>query len=125
MRKANKDKYYKGSVDNHKKSKGWFVGHFMGKYGFPLLETDEVEVCWKVLKKGFCDKLHYHKRGVEIAIIIKGWYGGLVNGKKYRVKEKEFMVVYPESQVDVTEFQPGTELVLIKAPSAPNDKYEV
>ena len=120
-----KQTHVKGSVDDHKKSKGWFLGRFMDQYGYPELNHEDIEVCWKKLEKGFKDPLHYHKEGTEIAIMINGWFSGNVDGKEFRLDEREYLVVYPETNLEVTDYKVGTEFVLIKFPSVPNDKYFV
>lgn len=126
MNKSNKNTYFKGNVDNHKDSKGWFVGQFMGKYRCPELETDEVEVCWKVLKKkNEPDPPHIHKKGVEIAIVISGWFKAIINGEEVHVGKREYVVVYPESKLERIENKEGTEVLVIKAPSVPDDKFLV
>lgn len=122
---ANKNKYVKGNTSDFKKSGGWFIGQFMSKWGHPELETQEVEVGLKILRKGDKDKLHYHKKGVEIAIVISGWFKASVNGEQVEAKERDFLIVYPQAQLELVDFIDGTEVIVVKAPSIPSDKFDV
>ena len=125
MKAKNRNKFVKGSVGGFDASKGWFLGQFMDKYGREDLQTEEVEVCWKVLKKGYRDPLHYHKKGTEIAIVVSGWFEARVEGEAVRVEKKDFLVVYPEAKLEVVDFEVRTEVVVVKAPSVVDDKFGV
>lgn len=125
MKKANKNKFFLGKLKDFQKFKGYFIGQFMEEKGFPLLETEEVEVAWKKLPKNFDEeKPHLHKRGVEINIVIKGKYRTLLNGELVEISEKEFLVVYPRTSLKNISATKGTELIVVKAPSVANDKFE-
>lgn len=125
MKKTNKNKFFKGKLDDFQKFSGYFIGQFMGEKGFPILETDEVEIAYKKLPEKFeGDKPHFHKKGVEISIIIKGKFKAQVNKKIVEISEKEFLVVYPRTTLKKISAQKDTELIVVKAPSVPNDKFQ-
>lgn len=124
MKSNNKDKFFTGKFSDFKATKGWAVGQFMGKRGFPDLETDEVEVCWKIIPKQTEYKFHYHKKGVEITVVISGSYSLIVNGQKLSLKKGDFLVVYPETKLRNLGAEKGAEAIVIKAPSIAGDKYE-
>ncbi len=97
----------------------------MGDKGLPILETTEVEVAYKKLPEKFEEERpHYHKKGVEINIVIKGKYKVQINESIIVISQKEFLVVYPQAKLKNISAQKGTELIVIKAPSVPNDKFQ-
>lgn len=121
----NKNKFVKGNLKDFGDTSGYFVGRFMGDRGRSDLETDEVEIAFKILPENFGDeKPHYHKGGVEINIVINGSYKVLINGEEVTLNEKDFLVVYPESKLKNLSAKKNTELIVVKAPSLPHDKYE-
>ncbi len=125
MKKTNKNKHYFGNVSQFSETEGYFLGQFMGERRFPLLETDEAEITWKKIPTVFNeDKPHFHKVRVEINIVIPGRYQLIVNGKKLELKKGDFLVVYPEAKLINLSADEGTELIVVKAPSVPNDKFD-
>ncbi|MEK7497342.1 MAG: hypothetical protein AAB656_00290 [Patescibacteria group bacterium] len=125
MKVQNRNKFFLGKLENFQRFSGYFVGRFMGEKGFPVLETDEVEIAWKKLPINFHDeRSHFHKKGVEINIVIKGKYKASVNGELIEISEKEFLIVYPQTTLKNISATEGTELVVIKAPSISNDKFD-
>ncbi|HEV2339478.1 MAG TPA: hypothetical protein VGT05_01785 [Patescibacteria group bacterium] len=91
----------------------------------PLLKSSLVEVAWQHIgnkKPSFEDK-HYHKKAVEITIVLKGSATFLANGIKQIAYAGDFWVVYPQTVIE--EFATGddTEFIVIKAPSILGDKY--
>ncbi len=121
----NKNRFIKGSVGDFGDSKGWFIGQFMDKYGRPDLKVEEVEVCWKVLDSSYSDPEHYHKVGTEIQVVVSGWCELEIDSEFVKLERKDFLVVYPYTKLKVLNFEVGTEIVLTKFPSAPDDKFNV
>ena len=125
MKIENKNKFYHGSYKNFKDTSGYFIGQFMGQKGYPLLETEEVEIAYKKLPADFGDETpHYHKKGVEINIVISGSYKVWIQAKEIELKKGNFLIVYPESELKNISAEEGTELIVIKSPSVPDDKFE-
>lgn len=126
MRSDNKNKFAKGQIADFDSTKGYFIGRFMGEKGFPNLETDEVEIAWKKIPMTLDEpRAHYHKVGVEINIVISGGYTAEVNGEIVDLKRGDFLVVYPESPLRNIKAEDGTELIVVKAPSVSQDKFDV
>lgn len=97
----------------------------MGERNYPLLETDEVEIAWKKLPTRFNDdKPHFHKKGVEVNIVVSGAYKVSVEGKEKTLKAGNFLVVYPKAKLKNISAEHGTEIIAVKAPSVPNDKFD-
>lgn len=96
--------------------KGWFIGNFE-----PTLHlTSDVEVGIKKYKKGDYEKKHYHKIAIEFTVIVSGLVQ--MNGISY--KENEIIKILPGISTDFHVLE-DTITVVVKVPSANNDKYEV
>ena len=126
MKTANKDRYFFGNIKDFQKTKGYFIGQFMGERNFPQLETDEVEIAWKTLPITFNEQEpHFHKKGIEINIVISGSYRIWIEGEEKEFKKGDFLVVYPEARLRNVSAKEGTELIVVKAPSVPGDKFDL
>ena len=99
-----------------------FFGHFMDE---ELLKSDLVEVSWQNIsnKKPDPKDKHFHKRSVEINIVISGWVKVTLNGQRFKVKNGECYIIYPQAVIEDVEAGYETELIVISAPSIPGDKY--
>ena len=124
MLSENKNKFVHGIVSDFDETGGYFIGQFMGQRGKPVLETEEVEVAWKKIPTEFSDsKPHYHKRGVEINIVINGSITVLISEKEITIRKGEFLVVYPETELLDISAEEETEMIVVKSPSVPDDKF--
>lgn len=94
--------------------KGWFIGNFEPT----LLNTNDFEVAIKRYNAGDYEESHHHKIATEFTIIVEGEVE--MNGTKY-IKDDIIMIQPNES----TDFKCITDVVtvVIKTPSANNDKY--
>ena len=100
MKKSSRDGYVLRNINEMSNSKGYIVGRFMGKYGLTNSQTDEVEVAWKKLtEKDSYEKGHFHKKGVEINIVIAGSCQMVVNNSLVKMQQGDFLIVYPQSRV--------------------------
>jgi len=93
---------------------GWFVGNFDPT----ILRTQAAEVAVKRYKAGDAGNLHYHHVATEITAILNG---------RVRMFDQEFgdgdiILIEPG---EGTSFEAITDVttVVVKMPSAPNDKY--
>lgn len=93
---------------------GWFIGNFEPT----LLKTENFEVAHHFYKKEFRSVPHMHKVATEYNYIISG---------KVRIDEKILwrgdMFIYEPGDVSDVVFLEDTDLLIIKTPSLPNDKY--
>lgn len=119
------DGFVVGKTSDFESSRGYFIGQFMSQYGKPDLVTDQVEVAWKKLTPDFKEIPHYHKIGIDINIIISGHVTAVISGKKYELYPRDFLIVYPPTVLDDYIVHENTELIVIKSPSVPNDKYNL
>lgn len=93
---------------------GWWIGNFEPS----VLKTDQFEVAFQSWKKGDLPEKHYQKIATEYNLIIKGKL--IANGKEY--KKNDFLIFHPYEITDV-KFVEDTDIIVVKVPSIPEDKY--
>jgi len=94
---------------------GWFVGGFIPT----AYNTSDFEVGYLTHKKDSKWPAHYHKEATEINLLVKGKM--TVNGKT--LNKGDIFVIYPD-EVSSPKFIEDCEIVCVKIPSVPGDKYE-
>jgi quercetin dioxygenase-like cupin family protein len=99
----------------HDMINGWFIGNFEPS----LRKTDAVEVAVKTYKKGDYDEKHYHKIATEYTVIVSG--RARMNGVEYDAGD--IVVMEPGEVTDFEALEDDTVDVVVKIPSATNDKY--
>lgn len=95
--------------------RGWFVGDFAPA----ALRSKDFEVGYLRHKKGEKWPAHYHKVATEINFLVKGKM--MIQRKK--LNAGDIFVIYPGEIADPV-FLEDCEVVVIKTPSVPGDKYE-
>jgi hypothetical protein len=96
--------------------RGWFIGDFE-----PSLERLKTfEACYTSHKRDETSDPHYHTSSTEINLVISGKL--LVNGK---LLEEGGIFIYDKNEVSDVQFVEDTKLLIIRIPSAPNDKVIV
>jgi hypothetical protein len=117
-------RFHIGKVQDFAKRKGWFFGSFMDE---PTLRSDQVEVAWQNLSNvaPSPDQKHLHKRSVEINVILAGWIEITINGVQHMLSEGDFYVIWPYTTVEAISTGPDTQLMVVRAPSLPDDKFSV
>jgi hypothetical protein len=93
--------------------RGWFIGDF-AKAAFP---SKDFEICYQKNPRGKTDS-HVHKLITEITLIISGQQ--LCNGEIFGAGEICVLAPGDNSQIEYLE---ETEVITIKTPSIPSDKY--
>ena len=93
--------------------RGWFIGDFT-KAAF---RTKDVEVTYKKCARGQTPS-HIHKIAHEITLIINGQQ--ICNGQMFSAGE---ICILEPGDISQIEYLEETELVTIKLPSIPSDKY--
>ena len=96
------------------KTNGWFIGDF------PLAvhRTSDFEVSWMRHPKGQEWPRHHHKIAKEINLLIRGKM--LINNEEINVGD--IFVLHPGESAKPT-FLEDCELIVVKTPSCPGDKY--
>jgi quercetin dioxygenase-like cupin family protein len=95
---------------------GWFIGNFEPS----IFKNCFFEVAHHKIAKGFAGPLHYHKIAEEVTYIVKGKL--IADGRKLAAGD---MFVYHPKEVSNVTFLEDTDLIVIKWPSVPTDKYIV
>lgn len=106
---------------------GWFIGNFDKS----VLKTDLVEVSYKKHPKNEKWPRHYHAIATEYNALLRGkmqmisWGRmEITNGNIYQCNPGDIFVVRPMETVQPI-FQEDCELIVVKIPSLPGDKYEI
>ena len=96
--------------------KGWFIGNFKNA----IYETEEIEIAHQSFKKGHVGDKHTHHISIELTYIVMGKME--VSGKI--LKAGDFFE-YSPYEISNTKFLEDTEIIVIKVPSLPDDKFPV
>lgn len=95
---------------------GWFVGNFEPT----AFKTDKFEVGYHKYLKGQEWDHHFHKKMDEINLILSG---------KVIIQDQELISgdVFVINKYEVSDpvFIEDTEIIIVKTPSIPGDKYKV
>lgn len=95
---------------------GWFIGDFTPS----ALKTSQFEVGYHHYKVGQEWDHHFHKQMDEVNLILSG---------KVKIQGRELIkgdvVVINKYEVSDPEFLEDTEIIIIKIPSVPGDKFKV
>lgn len=116
-----KREYYIGRVDEPAGKKGWLVGSFL-KENHPCFSKD-VEVGWKNMDLSTREGKHIHEEAIEVWVVIKGSVAAIIDGDHLVIKEGKYVVVHPFIPTEILNAEEGTIVLVVKAPSVPEDKY--
>jgi hypothetical protein len=122
--KEKRGRSFVGSISGAAKDRGWFFGHFMDE---PLLQSGLVEVAWQQVPnlKPSSDQRHLHRRTVEINVVVRGHVRLKINDVQHDLHEGDFYVVWPESVVSDVATDSQAEVLVVRAPSVPDDKFQL
>jgi quercetin dioxygenase-like cupin family protein len=101
-------------IDGNKMIGGWFIGNFEPS----VHKTDLFEVCYKVHKKNEEWPIHYHKDSIEFNYLIRG--SMIIQGNK--LKSGDIFII-GKGEVSDAIFLEKCEIIVVKVPSIPDDKY--
>jgi len=104
-------------TEGKKFKNGWYIGAFEPS----ILNTKDFEVSHQFHKKGFVSTPHYHKISNEYNYIVNG--SVLVNHQHHLKRGDTF--IYEPNEISDVEFLEDTDMIVVRVPSAPGDKYEV
>jgi hypothetical protein len=94
-------------------ARGWFIGDFPEA----VFHTKDFEICYQDNPRGKTPT-HIHNELTEITLVISG--RALLNGEIFEAGD--IHILYP-GDVSQLEYLEQTQVVTIKTPSIPNDKY--
>jgi quercetin dioxygenase-like cupin family protein len=96
--------------------RGWFIGDFEPS----ILRTKDFEVAYLRHAKGERWDPHYHAASVEYNYLIRG--SMIIQGTTLRAGD---IFVLEKGDVADPDFLEDCELICVKVPSLPSDKYKV
>jgi len=103
-------------IELSKMHRGWMIGDFQPS----ILKTDLFEIGYLLHKKGEKWSRHYHAIATEYNLLVRG----LMKVCGSEVKPGQIFIIDPNEIVDPV-FYEDCEILCIKIPSLPKDKYEV
>lgn len=95
-------------------ARGWFIGDFPEA----VVRTKDFEVCWQANPAGAVDTPHYHKEITELQLITKGRM--IINNQEFGPGD---IYVNEPGEHYYAHYLEDTEVVAVKFPSIPDDKY--
>lgn len=95
--------------------KGWFYGAFKPT----LCHSEHTEIGLHHYKNGFVSEPHVHVIATEINIIVRG---KIDFNDKWTMSDGDIWVTEPGEYFRI-EFLEDTDLIVVKTPSLPLDKY--
>lgn len=98
----------------HDFTNGWIIGNFQPS----IIQTEEFEVAHHSYPAGFEGEPHIHKKAVEINYVLKGKV--MVNSILFSTGD---IWTFAPNEYHPVKFLEDTELIIIKTPSIPGDKY--
>lgn len=97
-------------------ARGWFIGDFPKA----VVRTKDFEVCWQGNPAGAMDAPHYHKIITEVQLITAGRM--VINGEEFGPGD---IYVSEPGEPYHAHYLEDTQVVAIKFPSVPDDKYYI
>jgi len=117
--------FKKYNIKNRIGERGWLCGAWIKKDSgfYPYLSTEKLEVAYMRFDSKTKGKKHYHKKADEFLLILKGSLKEEINGEIVEFKRGDFAVIKSGSITQLKEAQDKTIAIIVKAPSALNDKH--
>lgn len=94
---------------------GWIIGDFSPS----LLKTKEFEIAHHFYPKGFVGNSHTHRIATEYNYIVSG----KLTASNITLTDGDIFIYEPYDISDVI-FLEDTNLIVVKTPSIPGDKYQ-
>lgn len=103
-------------INKNDYTRGWLIGDFI-----PSIENNKnVELGYLFHEKDSKWDFHYHKESIEINILING--NMIINNIEYNEKD---VFIINKNIISCPIFVRDCELICIKIPSVPQDKYKI
>lgn len=120
--KLKNGKYFLGEFKKSNQYRGWFIGSFFEE-GHPC-KTTKLEILYREHKAGHKCKAHYHKKKVELIIMLEGKAICKINGNDVTLDTGKFLFVDTNNIIEAN-FLENSKIFAIHAPSIPTDKIAV
>lgn len=121
--KLGNGKYFSGNyTEAGKDHRGWFLGSFF-EDGHPC-KTEKIEVLFMEHKPGDKCKKHYHRKKIELIIVLEGKARYFVNEKEVMLNKGDFLFL-DVNNITEGEFLEPTKIFAVHSPSIPDDKVSL
>lgn len=116
-------KYIVSNVKKYQKTRGWLCGHFMPEGS--ILKTNKLEVKYGELKPGGIEKEHFHPKGEELFIVIKGKMKVVIEEEEFLLEKGDFIFEKAKTNEAIIEVLEPTTIIAVRTPSVPENKIYV
>ena len=103
--------------------RGWLCGQFYPQDS--VYHRNDIEICVKVLPKGFQEDLHYHLCSFEFLIVLSGKVGYEIDGDRQLLIPGAFYMLHSVNTEHITDVIEKTTILAIRLPSIPRNKVMV
>lgn len=104
-----------------KEKRGWLVGQFF-EANDPF-HDDNVEIYLKTLNSSdFSDKLHYHPKGKEYLLVLKGKLQMQIGEEVVSLESGDYVAIFSGTKDKIVSFEENTQIVGVRYPSIPDNK---
>lgn len=119
--------FFVGNAADFSSTRGYILGFFMGDKGYSKLQSDAAEFAIMDLPAINEAPPHFHKKSVELTYCLKGGLRLLLgnNSREVSIRAGDFMTIPAGVPLQNPENDPETQIAVVKAPSVPNDKYNL
>ena len=99
---------------------GWFIGNFEPS----IHKTDQFEISHMKIDKGHEPTPHTHKLAMELTYIVSGEAIIFYENKEFCITSGNFFMYEPGDVANMV-YTRDSDIIVIKWPSVPNDKYVI
>lgn len=114
-------KYYHGNYTEPNEYRGWFCGTFM-KSNHPG-KTDKLEVKYTEHKCGDAEKPHYHRKMIELIIMLEGKARFQVNDEEFLIQKNNFVFIDRNNIISI-QFLEDSKILAIHTPSLTEEESD-
>lgn len=116
--------FFVGNTADFNQTRGYLMGFFMPE-DQSLLRRDDLEIAVMQLPERDVSKPHFHRDSTEVTYVIRGSLRLNIGipARSLVLAAGEFMVIPPGTVLQNPTNDPGTEVLVIKFPSVPGDKF--
>jgi mannose-6-phosphate isomerase-like protein (cupin superfamily) len=100
--------------------RGWICGHFYPKGS--VFHRNDIEICFKMIPKGFKEDLHHHLCSFEFLLILQGKVEYEIDGDKHILTPGMFYMLEPGNCERIVEVYEDITVIAVRLPSVPRNK---
>jgi len=95
-------------------------------HGWTFVDTDVLSVKQELMPPDTAEKLHYHKKAIQLFYILKGRAQFTIDGNEVELREQQGIEIMPMQQHFIAnKNNSDLEFILYSYPSTKNDRIEV